>query len=145
MRALHATALNAPLSPDHRRAAFAHLLEAFGSHPQAPAAVRWRWLEAAHVLGQLALPLHWRSHTAMLGYALQLGDAREAAGQMLRLALVPLGHLLARLPLGNIGRAHVSAFQPMVPAAEVTALIQQALENTAPTHVTTGRGPPGRA
>lgn len=83
------------------------------------------------MLGQTSLPLHWRSHTAMLRYALALGDAREATGQLLQLALVPLGHLLARLPLGNIGRSHVSAFRPMVPAAEVTVLMDQALEETA--------------
>lgn len=115
----------------HRIAAFEHLLANFARLPDAPPPQRWRWLEAAHVLGQASLPLHWRAHTAMLRYALVLGDAREAAGQILRLALVPWGHLLARLPLGNIGRAHVSAFRPMVPAAEVTVLIQQALEETA--------------
>ena len=115
----------------HRRAAFNHLLASFARQPDAPPAQRWRWLEAAHVLGQTSLPLHWRSHTAMLRYALALGDAREATGQLLRLALVPLGHLLARLPLGNIGRSHVSAFRTMVPAAEVTALMDQALEETA--------------
>lgn len=115
----------------HRRAAFNHLLASFARQPDAPPAQRWRWLEAAHVLGQTSLPLHWRSHTAMLRYALALGDARETTGQLLRLALVPLGHLLARLPLGNIGRSHVSAFRPMVPAAEVTVLMDQALEETA--------------
>jgi hypothetical protein len=115
----------------HRRAAFNHLLASFARQPDAPPAQRWRWLEAAHVLGQTSLPLHWRSHTAMLRYALALGDAREATGQLLRLALAPLGHLLARLPLGNIGRSHVSAFRPMVPAAEVTVLMNQALEETA--------------
>ena len=94
------------------------------------------------MLGQTSLPLHWRSHTAMLRYALALRDAREAAGQLLRLALVPLGHLLARLPLGNIGRSHVSAFRPMVPAAEVTELIRQALEATATSGVQTN-GPGG--
>lgn len=118
----------------HRRAAFDHLLAGFACQPDAPQALRWRWLEAAHVLGQTSLPLHWRSHSAMLRYALALGDAREAVGQLQRLALVPLGHLLARLPLGNIGRSHVSAFRPMVPAAEVTALVQQALEETATSH-----------
>ena len=121
----------APSSKAHQRAAFEHLLIRFASPTQMPAALRWRQLEAAHVLGQNALPLHWRSHTAMLRYALQLGDGREAAGQALRLALVPLGHLLSRLPTGNIGRAHVPALRPMVPAPEVTAMIVQALEDTA--------------
>ena len=134
MRERLSTPLSAPRpAPDaqHRRAAFDHLLTSFARQPDAPPAHRWRWLEAAHVLGQTSLPLHWRSHTAMLRYALALRDAREAAGQLLRLALVPLGHLLARLPLGNIGRSHVSAFRPMVPAAEVTVLMQKALEETA--------------
>ena len=134
MRVRLSTPLSAPRpAPDaqHRRAAFDHLLTRFAHQPDAPLAQRWRWLEAAHVLGQTALPPHWRSHTAMLRYALALRDAREAAGQLLRLALVPLGHLLARLPLGNIGRSHVSAFRPMVPAAEVSALIRHALQATA--------------
>ena len=125
MRVRQSTPLSAPQpAPDaqHRRAAFDHLLTSFARQPDAPPAQRWRWLEAAHVLGQTSLPLHWRSHTAMLRYALQLRDAREAAGQVLRLALVPLG---------NIGRSHVSAFRPMVAAAAVTELIRQALQATA--------------
>lgn len=130
LAAQHAAGGAAPTAL-HRCAAFNHLLASFARQPDAPPAQRWRWLEAAHVLGQTSLPLHWRSHTAMLRYALALGDAREATGQLLRLALVPLGHLLARLPLGNIGRSHVSAFRPMVPAAEVTVLMDQALEETA--------------
>lgn len=126
----HAAEGKAPTAA-HRRAAFASLLACFATEVGAPPAQRWRWLEAAHVLGQTSLSLHWRSHTAMLRYALALRDAREATGQLVRLALVPLGHLLARLPLGNIGRAHVNAFRPMVPPAEVTSLIQQALKATA--------------
>ncbi|MFD2377205.1 DUF3703 domain-containing protein [Ottowia pentelensis] len=39
-------------------------------------------------------------------------DWPEVAGQLLRLALVPLGHLSGRLPIGNPGRATVSAFEP---------------------------------
>jgi hypothetical protein len=127
----------APSAP-HRRAAFDHLLAGFSRQGDSPAAMRWRWLEAAHVLGQTSLPLHWRSHTAMLRYALALGDVREAAGQLWRLALTPLGHALDRLPLGNIGRSHVNAFRPMVPAAEVTVLIEQALEATEPPRVHAG-------
>jgi hypothetical protein len=130
LAAQHAVEGQAPTAP-HRRAAFDHLLAGFAGQGDLPAALRWRWLEAAHVLGQTCLPLHWRSHTAMLRYALVLGDVREAAGQLWRLALTPLGHMLARLPLGNIGRSHVSAFRPMVPSAEVTVLMEQALEETA--------------
>lgn len=117
------TSVNPPL----RSAAFEHLLAAFADDTSALPAQRWLWLEASHVLGQTSLPLHWRSHIAMLRYALQLRNLREACGQVLRLALVPLGHALARLPLGNSGRAHVSALTPMTPSPDVTQRIEAAL------------------
>lgn len=110
-----------------QRPAFAHLLARFEASAGEVPVARWQWLEAAHVLGQSRLGLHWRSHTAMLRYALQLRDGREVLGQLLRLALVPLGHLLQRLPIGNIGRAHVPALRPMVPGADISARIHAAL------------------
>lgn len=61
----------------------------------------------------------------MLGYALALGDGREAAGQLFRLALVPLGSLTGRLPVGNTGRARISAFKPMPIPSDLEALISQ--------------------
>lgn len=109
-----------------QRQAFAHLLADFNASAGQSPAERWPWLEAAHVLGQTAMGLHWRSHTAMLRYALQLRDGREATGQLLRLALVPLGHLLRRLPIGNIGRAHVNALRPMAPGTDISARIHTA-------------------
>jgi hypothetical protein len=86
----------------------------------------WLHLEAAHVVGQLRFGPHLRSHWHMLRLAWHLGDAREVAGQCLRLALVPLGHLSGRLPLGNPGRATVGAFQPMPVRPALLALIEQA-------------------
>ncbi|MDR0202330.1 MAG: DUF3703 domain-containing protein [Delftia acidovorans] len=113
-----------------RRAAFAHLLHSFrSSHGQAPAQ-RWLLLEAGHVLGQQLLGLHCRSHCWMLRHALQLRDGREVAGQLLRLALVPAGHLLDRLPRGNTGRATVPATLPMDMPPAVSALIAEALRAT---------------
>jgi len=107
--------------------AFGNLLDAFdASVGQAPAQ-RWLWLEAAHVVGQTRFSLHWQSHRCMLAYARTLGDRREIAGQWLRLALVPLGHLLQRLPLGNTGRATVSALRPMQPPPQVQRLVDSAL------------------
>lgn len=73
----------------------------------------WHALERAHILAQPYFVAHLASHWHMLGFALTLKDWREAAGQIFRLALVPLGSLTGRLPTGNIGRARVSAFQPM--------------------------------
>jgi len=117
-------------SPLQQQLAFDHLLATFDRDTNAPPTERWRWLEAAHVLGQSTLPLHGRSHTAMLRYALQLRDWREAIGQVMRLLLVPLGHALARLPVGNTGRTHVRALAPMAPSPDITRRIGQALAAT---------------
>jgi hypothetical protein len=111
--------------------AFEKLLHGFEASAGQAAAQRWLWLEAAHVVGQTTLGLHLRSHWHMLGYARALGDRREVAGQWLRLTLVPLGHLIQRLPLGNTGRATVSALQPMHPPPVVQALIDQAVHGAA--------------
>jgi hypothetical protein len=65
------------------------------------------------VLGQPELRPHWVVHVWMLRVAVRQHDARELAGQLLRLVLTPLGHMTGRLPLGNTGGANVSAFAPM--------------------------------
>lgn len=73
----------------------------------------WRALERLHILSQTAFWPHIRSHLEMLGYAVVLRDGKEVAGQLVRLALAPLGNITGRLPIGNTGRTNVSAFQPM--------------------------------
>lgn len=82
---------------------------------------------AAHVRGQPDLRLHLDSHLRMLRQAAAERDAREIAGQLLRIALVPVGHALSRLPAGNVGRATVHALRPMVPPVEVSELVERAL------------------
>ena len=88
----------------------------------------WLYLEAAHVVGQLHLKPHLQTHALMLGLAWRTRDWPEAAGQLLRLALVPLGHLSGRLPLGNPGRSTVSAFEPLPVRQELAELIAQAAQ-----------------
>ncbi len=73
----------------------------------------WSALERAHIVAQPYLALHLASHWAMLTYALRETDFKEVWGQCLRLALVPLGAISGRLPIGNTGRSNVSAFRPM--------------------------------
>ncbi|RYF42793.1 MAG: DUF3703 domain-containing protein [Comamonadaceae bacterium] len=110
-----------------RRRVYDRLMAGYAAVPSdADAEQRWTWLMAAHVVGQADLRLHLHSHWRMLGLALAQRDAPEAAGQLLRLALVPLGHALGRLPAGNIGRATVNAFRPMRPGFAVRRLIAQA-------------------
>lgn len=81
-------------------------------------------LERAHVLGQRDLIRHFSVHLCMLQAAWMQRDAREMAGQILRIALVPLGHLFGRLPQGNTGGSNVSAFEPMAIPPELARLIE---------------------
>ncbi|MBA3592212.1 MAG: DUF3703 domain-containing protein [Polaromonas sp.] len=113
-------------TPDQRLRVFRQLMHSFNTATPANIATRWAWLEAAHVLGQQNFALHWASHTAMLRFALQTRDLGEVAGQLFRLALVPLGHLMQRLPAGNSGRATVSAFAAMPLDRHLSELIRQA-------------------
>lgn len=81
-------------------------------------------LERAHVLGQLDFVPHVRVHWQMLRAGWAAGDLHEVTGQLMRIALVPVGHLLGRLPVGNTGGANVSAFKPMAIAPELERLIE---------------------
>jgi len=76
-------------------------------------ALAWRFLERAHILSQTVLRLHLHVHAIMFVFAISHREWREAWGQVFRLLLAPLGSLLRRIPLGNTGRAAVSAFIPM--------------------------------
>ena len=73
----------------------------------------WTALERGHILGQAFFWLHIQSHVAMLRFAATQGEIGEALGQFVRLLLAPLGNISGRLPLGNTGRANVSAFAQM--------------------------------
>lgn len=84
-------------------------------------AAAFRALEQAHVLGQRDLATHLQVHLGMLHIGALRRDARELLGQLGRLALVPVGHLTGRLPLGNTGGADVSAFRSMPERRNETA------------------------
>lgn len=104
---------------------FERLSQAYRRLDHHDVAQAWHLLEAMHVLGQTRLLPHARSHCFMLGLAWRTRDLSELGGQFLRLLLVPLGHLLGRLPLGNPGRANISAFQPMAVPPKLWATIRQ--------------------
>jgi hypothetical protein len=91
-----------------------------------PPADQWLYLEAAHVIGQLGLRTHTLSHWYMLKLSIRTSDWKEARGQLFRLFLVPLGHLTGRLPMGNPGRATVSAFATIPVRQDLRQLIASA-------------------
>ncbi len=113
-----------------RRTTYKVLMQGFTSSQQQNTEERWAWLMAAHIVGQHAFSLHWRNHVAMLRFALATRDYQEAAGQLFRLSLVPVGHVFQRLPVGNVGRATVNAFKPMTTDPALQRLIQHAKAKT---------------
>ena len=86
-------------------------------------AAAWHTLERAHIIAQPYLAPHLASHRAMLGFAVEQRDWREAVGQMVRLALALLGFLTGRIPVGNTGCSNVSPFKPMPIAPDLLAKI----------------------
>lgn len=116
------------LSLAERRIVYARLVRGYADTAaggQALAA-QWTWLEAAHVVGQHDAGMHFDSHCRMLALARDTRDWKEVAGQVVRLALLPLGHLLRRIPTGNIGRATVPITREMQPPETVQVLIDWA-------------------
>lgn len=99
--------------------AFAEAEMALGRGEPAAALI---WLERAHILGQrLSLP-HAHAHWLMLRAGWQLRDWREVAGQVPRIFAALLFSRLW-VPLGNSGRARVSAFRPMPISEELRRLL----------------------
>ncbi len=82
----------------------------------------WNALERAHILAQQDFGPHIHVHLLMLRLALKTADVREAAGQIYRLLLAPLGALSGKFPVGNTGRSNVSAFRPMPVPADLEAI-----------------------
>lgn len=116
----------AEYTSEKRQRTYRILMQGFAPSQQQDPETRWAWLIAAHIMGQHVFSLYWRNRVAMLRFALQLKDYPEAAGQLLRLALVQLGHALGKLPVGNIGRATFSAFKPMALDESLRRLILEA-------------------
>ncbi len=117
---------------DRQHAAFDYLLQQFAASATAPAAQRWRYLEAAHVLVQNRVGLHLRIHWCMRRYALEVGDAQEARGQWRHMAYALWGSVRRRVPQGNNGRALVHPLRTMVPTPAVRSCITEALQAVTP-------------
>ncbi|MEW5688214.1 MAG: DUF3703 domain-containing protein [Pseudomonadota bacterium] len=82
-------------------------------------------LERAHILGQPWAGAHSWTHWMMLRVGWRRRDAREVAGQLLRLAAGGVFSWLGRAPAGNTGGADVSAFRPMPYPEDLEALCRE--------------------
>lgn len=118
--------MKARRAPTEVRDRFAAELEAAAdARRHGRLAEAWAALETAHVVSQPYAAMHTRSHWRMLVLAMRTSDAREALGQVTRLALAAPGSASRRYPLGNTGRARVSMFLPMPVRDELTHLVPE--------------------
>lgn len=70
-------------------------------------------LGRVHILAQNSITRHMATHFMMFLYALMKFDAKEVCGQLLRLIVTIPGHIIGRVPQGNIGWASVGLTEVM--------------------------------
>lgn len=86
----------------------------------------FRHLERAHVLGQSSTYHHTRVHWLMLKHGLRERDAKEIAGQVLRIGGAATKTPLGIYPKGNTGGANVNPLKPMPIEADLAKILEQA-------------------
>jgi hypothetical protein len=89
-----------------------------GQHDQA-----FGHLETAHILGQLHVVPHVRSHWWMLKIGLKRRAVAEVWGQAVRIVLGALGSSLGTVPKGNPGGTNVGMFAEFPVEPRLVALI----------------------
>lgn len=90
----------------------------------------WQLLEDAHVLSQPWAWPHVRVHGSMLVTGWKARDVREVRGQILRLLAGGPASAVGRYPVGNTGRARVSAIQPMPVRPDLAEILTKAGQPT---------------
>ena len=66
-----------------------------------------------HILSQNLVMRHMATHLIMFLYAILKSDFKEVFGQMLRLVVTIPGHILGKVPKGNIGWSTVGLTEVM--------------------------------
>ncbi len=82
----------------------------------------FHYLSRAHVLSQKSVKLHLKTHWIMFKYALYRNDQKEIRGQILRLLVTMPGHLIGKVPVGNIGWATVGLTETMPVPEDLKAI-----------------------
>ncbi|WP_223415599.1 MULTISPECIES: DUF3703 domain-containing protein [unclassified Pseudomonas] len=82
------------------------------------------WLERAHILTQRMPLAHAKSHWRMLNLGLLTKDWREVVGQLPRIVAALLFSRIW-VPIGNTGRARISAFSVMPLSADLEELLRE--------------------
>ena len=84
---------------------------------------QFHYLERAHILSQYSTRDHVRVHVAMLGWAREQGDLREAFGQVVRIVGAATKTAIGLIPVGNTGGANVSPIKPMPLPTDLAEII----------------------
>jgi hypothetical protein len=106
------------------RAAFRHEVQSAREEiAAARVEVAFVHLERAHILGQRDTVAHVHSHWLMLRLAASVGQWREVVGQAIRIVAAALFSRIW-VPIGNTGRANVSALRPMPVPEDLRALVE---------------------
>jgi len=81
-------------------------------------------LARAHILSQRYTWQHVHVHMLMLKLGASIGDWREVFGQLSRILAAAIFSRIW-VPVGNTGRANVSAMQPMAMPEDLRILLEQ--------------------
>ena len=84
----------------------------------------YRWIERAHILTQRMPLAHAKCHWLLLKLGLLTKDWREVMGQIPRIVAALLFSKIW-VPVGNTGRARVSAFSAMPLPADLAELLRE--------------------
>lgn len=85
--------------------------------------VAFHHLERAHILSQRSTSEHVHVHWLMLRLAASVGAWREMIGQSKRIVAAAVFSRIW-VPIGNTGRANVSAIKPMPVPDDLRALLE---------------------
>ena len=86
-------------------------------------AVAFHHLERAHILSQRYTSAHVHVHWLMLRLGASMGDWREVMGQWTRIVAAAVFSRVW-VPIGNTGRANVSAIKPMAVPDDLRSLLE---------------------
>ncbi|WP_447802039.1 DUF3703 domain-containing protein [Pseudomonas serbica] len=84
----------------------------------------YSWLERAHILTQRIPLAHTKSHWLMLKLGLLTKDWREVVGQLPRIVAALLFSRIW-VPVGNTGRARISALSVMPLSTDLEELLRE--------------------
>lgn len=84
----------------------------------------FRHLERAHIVSQRHTRRHVRVHWLMLKLGASGWDSREVLGQLSRIIAAAVFSRIW-VPLGNTGRANVSAMKPMPIPEDLRGILEQ--------------------